>query len=665
MRIARHANALRWFATLKFKIIAMAIATAMLAAIASTHMALRTTEADLERVLLQNERDDGERIAAQVGSKLDLLRLTLTAVAKRTRTEDWASSASMSRMLLERPVMAALFTNVFAASADGRMIARIENGQTSTELPAIGDRAYFLDAMKSPRPVVSAPLKGRVKGTPIVVVATRVESPTGGIDGVIAGALSLGSANLFSNVAEQKGGNGDHVLVLDRDGTILAHPDVERVMGSANDEPGLRAPFAKWQAADNSFDPRGEAAVHGDYLVSMSAIPLSGWVLVHIKPAAVALKPLAQARRDVWQTALVVGLAAALLAGALGWSLTRPISRLTHRALRLLVDDASADVEWPHEFGEVGQLARAFQRVVEQRRSRQLETQTLLQQLHAVLEHAEVGIALSRDGHFEMVSGQFCRIFRRERAEMIGQPTRSIYASDEAYETLSARALPAFMEHGAFDGELELVRQDGQRFWARMRGRAIMPGDRSKGTIWAIDDVTEMYEQRERLTWTSSHDSLTGLTNRAAFEVLLERASVRGSVEPFCALFIDLDRFKQVNDTGGHAAGDEVLKEVARLIAAQVRRSDTVARLGGDEFAVLLDHCPVAQAQTIAEKIRAAVVGYALERDGLVHQVGASIGLVPVSASTTTAAEVLQAADAACYEAKRGGRNRVAMHAML
>ncbi len=665
MRIAPLANALRWFATLKFKIVAMAIATAVLAAIASTHVALRTTEADLERLLLQNERDDGERIAAQVGSKLDLLRMTLTAVAKRTRPEDWASRTSMSHMLLERPVMGALFSNVFAASADGRMLARVENGEASAELPAIGDRAYFLDAMKSARPVVSAPVRGRVTGTPIVVVATRVASPTGGIDGVIAGVLSLGSANLFSNLADQKSGEGDRVLVLDHDGTILAHPDAQRVMGNANDEPGLRAPFARWRAADNSFDPRGETAVQGEYLVSMCAIPLSSWMLVHIKPAAEALKPLAQARQDVWQTTLIVGLAAGLLAGGLGWSLTRPISRLQNRASRLLVDDTSVEGAWPHETGEVGQLARAFQQVVEQRRSRQQETQTLLQQLHAVLDHAEVGIALSRDGRFEMVSGQFCRIFRCERTELIGQSTRSIHASDEAYETLSARALPAFMANGAFDGELELVRRGGQRFWARMRGRAILPGDRSKGTIWAIDDVTEMYEQRERLTWTSSHDSLTGLTNRAAFEVLLERASARGSVEPFCALFIDLDRFKQVNDTGGHAAGDEVLKEVARLIGAQVRKSDTVARLGGDEFAVLLDRCPVEHALKIAEHIRAAVIGYALERDGLVHRVGASIGLVPVSALTTNAAEVLQAADAACYEAKRGGRNRVAMHAAL
>jgi diguanylate cyclase (GGDEF)-like protein len=195
-----------------------------------------------------------------------------------------------------------------------------------------------------------------------------------------------------------------------------------------------------------------------------------------------------------------------------------------------------------------------------------------------------------------------------------------------------------------------------------MRGRAVARGDRSQGTIWTIEDITEQHEQRERLSWASSHDSLTGLANRAAFEVLLERASARAVSEPFCALFIDLDRFKQVNDTGGHAAGDALLRDVAHLLAAQVRKSDTVARMGGDEFAVLLDQCPVSHAQAIAEKMRSAVIAYELSWEGRTHSVGASIGLVPVDAELATATEVLRAADAACYAAKRQGRNRVALH---
>ena len=98
------------------------------------------------------------------------------------------------------------------------------------------------------------------------------------------------------------------------------------------------------------------------------------------------------------------------------------------------------------------------------------------------------------------------------------------------------------------------------------------------------------------------------------------------------------------------------------MLADQVRKSDTVARLGGDEFAVLLDHCPVEQAQVIAEKMRSAVVAYELVWEGRSHSVGASIGLVPVDATLATGPAVLRAADAACYAAKKQGRNCVALH---
>ncbi|MCB2030358.1 MAG: diguanylate cyclase, partial [Rhodoferax sp.] len=163
-----------------------------------------------------------------------------------------------------------------------------------------------------------------------------------------------------------------------------------------------------------------------------------------------------------------------------------------------------------------------------------------------------------------------------------------------------------------------------------MRGRAVVAGDMSKGTIWTFEDVTEMRAQRERLTWDSSHDALTGLVNRAAFETLLTEATAQAESEPFCALFIDLDRFKQVNDTGGHAAGDAVLRDIAERLTAQVRKSDTVARLGGDEFAVLLPRCPIGHARDIAEKIRKTVVDYRLDWEGHRFAIGASIGMVRV-----------------------------------
>ena len=425
-------------------------------------------------------------------------------------------------------------------------------------------------------------------------------------------------------------------------------------MKPAEGEPGLQDVVRAWLASGSPIETVGQATVEGEHVVSRTGIPLTDWVSIRVTPAAVAFAPVVEARATALPAAVLAGLAAGLLAGVLAYTMTRPISRLQARAVSLLDEDTNV-TGWPADTGEVGELANAFRHVVEQRERRQTEVQALLQQIEAVLDHAEVAIALTRNGRFELVSRQFCQLFRCDKTDAVGQATRMIYASDEAFAALIRQARPAFIQHGAFDAELELIRRSGQIFWARLRGRAVVPGDVAQGTIWTIEDVTAAREQRERLTYSSTHDALTGLVNRAAFEDLLERAAVTPVTEPFCALFIDLDRFKQVNDTGGHAVGDALLRDIAQVLTQHVRRSDVVARLGGDEFAVLLPACPRVQAVTIADKLCAAVNNYALVWGGARH----TVGLVAVSGGSTSAADVLRAADSACYEAKRRGRNRV------
>ena len=416
----------------------------------------------------------------------------------------------------------------------------------------------------------------------------------------------------------------------------------------------------------HTIHAEGSSSLSDGHMVSMAGIPSAEWMMVRLTPESVAMQPVAAAQRTAWRAAATVGLTAALVAAVLAWFMTQTISRLRSRAERLLLDSdvaSIADFEgWPKGRGEVGQLARAFQHVMVERQHRQQETQALLRQLEAVLDNAEVGIAFTRRGKFELVSLNFCHIFGLEKSQVTGQSARLIYPSEEAYVALGEQARPAFMNHSAFDGELELVRRSGETFWAHMRGRAVVPGDASQGIIWIIEDVTCAREQRERLTFTASHDSLTGLANRAAFEVLLEQATLHAPEHPFCALFIDLDRFKLVNDTAGHAAGDALLRDIATRFVGQVRQSDTVARLGGDEFAVLLHRCPAPQAAAIAEKLRAAVEAYSLVWEGSSFSVGASIGLVPVDATFASHVDVLRAADSACYAAKRGGRNQVARY---
>jgi diguanylate cyclase len=651
-----------WFQTLRFKIITLAFATAVVSAAGTAQLMLHNTRQDIEALLLDNGASNQQVSAALLATKLETLQTTLTAISRSIDPALWSNPPALERRLRQESAANALFDVLLAADAKGQVLVRLVDGAASKALPNIADRPYFQRAIASRQMVISEPFIGRDTYAPQLVLALAAPPTDGSPPGVIGGSLPLGSAGAFQNIGLADPKDGSRSLVINRQGVILAHPDPSRLMGQASDEPGLGEAYRRWRDADSMANSQGRAMLSAGYLISMAPIATSDWMLVRMTPQDIALQPLNAARRAAWLSAAVVGLVAALLASWIGLGLARTLDKLRDRAMASLTDANGNLAPWPIWGGEIGELARAFQHVEDQRAGRESETRKLLQQLEAVLDHAEVGIALTRNGVFELVSRHFCAIFGMVKSELEGKPSRVIYPSDEAFAKLSAQARPQFMAHGFFSGEVELVRKSGEIFWAYMRGRAVVPGDVTKGTIWTFEDVTVMRAQREKLTWSSSHDALTGLLNRAAFETVLAEATANAAHAPFCALFIDLDHFKQINDSAGHAAGDAVLREVARILQLQVRKADTVARLGGDEFAVVLSECPLAQGQVIAEKIRAAVLAYRLDWKGQSHGVGSSIGLVQVDASFTQADAVLAAADNACYAAKNRGRNCIMVY---
>jgi diguanylate cyclase (GGDEF)-like protein len=181
------------------------------------------------------------------------------------------------------------------------------------------------------------------------------------------------------------------------------------------------------------------------------------------------------------------------------------------------------------------------------------------------------------------------------------------------------------------------------------------------GTVVVLRDVTAENSLAKRLSFEASHDPLTGLQNRRAFFELLEEA-VRGARErgeQHAVAFLDLDRFKVVNDQFGHAAGDRLLREVGPVMGRVVRGGDHLARIGGDEFGLLLTNCRIDDARHVADKIRAAVEDYRIEHEGQLLGIGVCIGLAPINHLTASAASVIAAADAACYKAKAAGRNAI------
>ena len=179
-----------------------------------------------------------------------------------------------------------------------------------------------------------------------------------------------------------------------------------------------------------------------------------------------------------------------------------------------------------------------------------------------------------------------------------------------------------------------------------------------------LSTTVSLEEKNKELLHLTYHDPLTGRYNRRAFEARLQRAIetavVEGKHHALC--YIDLDQFKVVNDTCGHVAGDELLKQVAALLERGIRDSDMLARLGGDEFGVLFEGCELDKAAEHAEAMRLKVRKHRFVWQGKPFDSSISIGLVPITADSVNMAEVLKNADAACYVAKDSGRNRVQIY---
>ncbi len=184
------------------------------------------------------------------------------------------------------------------------------------------------------------------------------------------------------------------------------------------------------------------------------------------------------------------------------------------------------------------------------------------------------------------------------------------------------------------------------------------------GAVVVFRDVTKVRTQARQLTWQATHDPLTQLVNRREFEYQLEHAlhSAQGYGQEHVMLYLDLDRFKIVNDTNGHIAGDELLRQVSLLFKTNIRKTDILARLGGDEFAVLLYNCPPEQGLQVAELLLQSIQEFRFGWLDKTFSIGVSIGLVAVNPKTASTSAVLSAADIACYAAKNKGRNRVQVY---
>lgn len=264
-------------------------------------------------------------------------------------------------------------------------------------------------------------------------------------------------------------------------------------------------------------------------------------------------------------------------------------------------------------------------------------------------------------GVIEYVNNKFVNLTGYSFQDVKGETPQMLAAGETPTHEYIAFWNTLYSGH-EWRGELYNRKKNGDKYWVR---QIISPikNDQQKiiHFVSIQEDITKEKKAKEVLSHQASHDDLTSLLNRRECEKRLEQvlvsAGIQKSKNAFC--YMDLDKFKIVNDTCGHSAGDYLLKEVCKIFQSQLRQRDTLARLGGDEFGLIVEHCTMKQAEILANQICQKISEYQFFWEGQEFQIGVSIGLAMIDENSLSFTNIMCQADDACYQAKKSGRGRV------
>lgn len=364
-----------------------------------------------------------------------------------------------------------------------------------------------------------------------------------------------------------------------------------------------------------------------------------------------------------------------------GLVLQQILQKVLSRPFLNMVDTAESFAEGDSDIrfneqrlDEFGYLAKFINRALDSIMHQQHELENSRKALFAEKERAEVTlhsiidgvITTSESGRIKYMNPVAERLTGWSNGKAYEVPLNKVikFVHEESGKRISNPLVKCLAENSVENliSHAALIRSDGETVPIEASA-APMRNDEGEiiGAVMVLQDVSQARRLTKQLSYQASHDALTGLYNRRMFEEYLQAAllNVQEEDRHHALCYIDLDQFKVVNDTCGHMAGDELLRQLAVLLHGCIREVDTLARLGGDEFGVLLENCPISQASIVADKIRQTVKDFRFVWQDKSFEIGASIGVVNINADNVDMASIMSAADVACYTAKDMGRNRI------
>lgn len=616
---------------------------------------IQDTEQETLAAHRQRQISETVRVSKVVSRRIVELQRALQVTAVQLTPQIAADQASLAEFIRTKPVLNAVFSSVFVVSSDARITLLQHGGVQTFPGTDLSARPYIRETLAHGRATVSEALSSRVTGDPIIAF-TYPLMRDGKPYGLLAGSLTLSSREFLADLVDDDD-SGSLLAVADLSGSVLAHPDPKQVLTNISANPRFNEAFVAWVSAGAAAEPSGMGLPQTTDVVSICGVAGTSWVVWRALPKEDLLGPLRSARAHALKlVGALLAMTSLVTFALLAWVL-KPLGQLSERAQHLFDGSFEPAAGWPRAQGEIGHLRDVLRQVGTERAHFQNLNEEMLKKLSSVMSAAPIGIAFTRHQRFELVSAELCRLLGLTEAELLGRHVSMIYANPEDFNKTVASLTPSFSKGQPYQGEWPVLGADGAIFRAQLRGCPIDDREKSAGTIWTLSDVTAQVMSRELLEWSAGHDPLTGLANRKLLDKRLDEVFQQDKANEWSAVVvIDLDNFKPVNDLGGHAAGDAMLKAVAKAIGSCVRTSDLVARTGGDEFALVLEGCPDTTAARIADDVRMAIDAIELQWQGRVLRIGASVGVAQLQTSMFSVEDWIGLADARCYEDKRSAK---------
>lgn len=614
-------------------------------------------------------------LGAEVNSDLRDRLANLEAIALRVSPEMLQREAALRAYLLEQSFLAGPFNGgVSVWNAQGVMVTEVQYLPDGPSSPALSPEE-LTRVLQDRQPVIGQMQVSDKTQTAWFAMAVPVSSPAGEVIGALTGVVRLDHANFLTQLTAHRFGKSGHFYLVDASQRLIfATSDRARlleVLPVAGVDPWIDRFVQGFEGTARVVDPKGL-----EMLVNVQQIPQTRWY------AAVTQSPEETFNLidSVKLRARLLGLVLVLLSlGLIWWMLRHQLAPMT-AAVRML-DGFVRQNQTPKALpvvlnDEVGQLVGGFNRLLDTLAQQQevMRQSDLFKQ--AVLNSVAAKIAvLDQDGVILEVN----EAWRRDASDGLRRPGQYSSAMNEGSNFLAA--CEGLESEAAQDNAMSaqvgiraVLAGRIPRFYLeyanhlplRQRWFSMsvtpMEGETRLAAVVSLEDISERVQMAQQVRELAFYDPLTNLPNR---RLVLERLSqqlvrARRSKTRLALLFIDLDKFKPINDELGHEVGDWLLQAVAQRILDCLRASDTAARLGGDEFVVLLpDLQHNDAAMVVAEKIRRGLDQEFVTEQGLVLNVSSSIGVALYPDHGETEKDLLRLGDEAMYLAKKSGRNAV------